>query len=659
MRPYLHRSFKWPTTPCLHHLPSAKRFKTSLSPRLPSFSLQHTNSNPRHSATTVLHPPLSILPPSPSIPQIKQAHAHIIALGLSRHRSIVCHLLVACAISPSPSPEYAYAIFNCIEHPNVFSRNNMIRCYAKGGTPSQSLALYADMRRNNVCPNKHTFPFVLQACSKVSTIADGVQIHAHVVKLGFVEDVYVRNALIHFYCAFRELDDSRRVFDESSEQRDVVSWNAILAGYARDGKMDVCEELFDEMPERDAVSWSTMTLGYVVGGKLEKGLELIREMRDKGIAPNEATLVTVLSASAQLGLLENGRWIHSTIKALNFPMTVPLRTALIDMYAKCGCIELSRQLFHEMPQKDVFVWNAMICGLAIHGLGAEAVKLFQRFTHEGLRPMNVTFVGVLSACSHAGLVSEGRRYFESMMEDYGIEPEMEHYGCMVDLLGRAGFVSEALQLIEKMTVPPDPVIWGTLLGSCRVHGLVDLGETIGRKLIEMDPTHDGHYVSLASIYARSRKWEDVIKIRRLMVDRGANKVAGWSLIEAQGRVHRFVVGDRTHERSREIYEMLEEIGRQLAVAGYSPDVSGVLHDIGEEEKENAVREHSERLAIAFGLMVTGVGGLIRVVKNLRVCGDCHEVSKMISKLFGREIVVRDGSRFHHFKDGECSCFDYW
>lgn len=515
------------------------------------------------------------------------------------------------------------------------------------------------MLQASLRPNNYTFPFLLQACSKALAIVDGVQIHTHIVKLGFEEDVYIRNALIHFYSTCHELGESRRVFDESPGRRDVVSWNAILAGYARDGQVDICEKLFDEMPERDAISWSTMIMGYVQGGKLEEGLGLFREMRDKGIVPNEAALVTALSASAQLGLLEHGREVHSTIKDLKFPLSVSLRTALIDMYAKCGCIYLSRQLFDEMPQRDAFAWNAMICGLAIHGLGEEALALFQRFTHEGLHPVNVTFVGVLSACSRAGFVDEGRRHFKSMTENYGIEPEMEHYGCMVDLLGRAGFVNEALELIEKMAVPPDPVLWGTLLGACKMHGLVELGETIGRKLIELEPAHDGYYVLLANIYAKARKWEDVVKVRRLMVNRGNSKVAGWSLIEAQGSIHRFVAGDRSHKRSREIYRMLEEIGRRLVSAGYSPDISPVLHDIGEEEKEHVIREHSERLAIAFGLMVIGVGGVIRIVKNLRVCGDCHEVSKMISKVFAREIVVRDGSRFHHFKEGKCSCLDYW
>ncbi|OVA06901.1 Pentatricopeptide repeat [Macleaya cordata] len=344
------------------------------------------------------------------------------------------------------------------------------------------------------------------------------------------------------------------------------------------------EMMFCEMPEKDVISWSTLIMGYVQGGQLEKGLECFREMREKGLVPNEAILVTVLSASAQLGLLEHGQLVHFTIRSLKFRMSVAVGTALIDVYAKCGCIDMSRQVFKEMPQRDVWSWNVMICGLATHGLGKEALELFQKFINEGLHPVNVTFVGVLNGCSRSGIMDEGRRHFKLMTEAYGIELEMEHYGCMVDLLGRAGFVAEALELIEKMTIQPDPVLLGTLLGACKIHGLVELGEELGRKLIELDPTHDGHYVLLANIYAKARKWEDVVKVRQLMVDRGANKVAGWSLIEAKGKVHRFIAGDREHERSSEIYKMINVIDRRLAEAGYSPDVSPVLHDIGKEEK---------------------------------------------------------------------------
>ncbi|XP_068647602.1 pentatricopeptide repeat-containing protein At5g66520-like [Aristolochia californica] len=610
-------------------------------------------------STIILPPSLLQIPPCPSLHHIKQAHARVIALGLSGDGEFLGPLLAAISVLPSPPRDYPRGIFDLIKYPNVLARNNIIRCYAKGDAPKESLLLYATMCRKKERPNNYTFPFLLQACGKISLISTGTQVHAHVVKLGFAKDVYIRNALIHFYGAHHELSESRRVFDENPRQRDTVTWNAILAGYARDGHMNVSERLFEEMPYRDVISWSTMIMGYVRSGELEKGLQLFSQMRWKRIMPNEAVLVTVLSAIGQLGLLERGQLVHSIIKQLNFSWSSVIGTALVDMYAKCGCIELSEQVFDEMPKKDVCTWNAMICGLATHGLAVEAMDLFQAFIARGLRPVNVTFIGVLSACSRAGLVDEGRKYFKSMTGNYGIQPEMEHYGCMVDILGRAGFLNEAVALIESIKVQPDPVLWGILLGSCKTHGLLDLGEKIGKEVLELDPAQDGYYVLLANIYAKKNKWDDVIKIRKLMVDQVAQKVAGWSLIEAQGRIHRFVAGDRVHERSKEIYKMLEEIGKRLDNAGYAPDVSAVLHDIGKEDKEQMVREHSERLAIAFGLLVTKRGSVIRIIKNLRICRDCHQVSKMISKVFGREIVVRDGSRFHHFKEGKCSCLDFW
>ncbi|KAL0542764.1 hypothetical protein IC582_017841 [Cucumis melo] len=620
-----------------------------------NFHLFSTVPNPR------LPSPLSSLPPTPGITQIKQAHARTIVFGLANDGRITPHLLAFLAISSSSLPsDYALSIYNSIPHPSVFATNNMIRCFVKGDLPRHSISLYSHMCRSfEVAPNKHTLTFVLQACSNALAIREGAQVQTHVIKLGFVKDVFVRNALIHLYCTCCRVESAKQVFDEVPSSRDVVSWNSMIAGFVRHGQISDAQKLFVEMPEKDVISWGTIISGCVQNGELEKALDYFKELGEQKLRPNEAILVSLLAAAAQLGTLEYGKMIHSIADSLRFPMTASLGTALVDMYAKCGCIDESRFLFDRMPEKDKWSWNVMICGLATHGLGQEALALFEKFLTQGFHPINVTFIGVLTACSRAGLVSEGRHFFKLMTDTYGIEPEMEHYGCMVDLLSRAGFVYDAVEMINRMPAPPDPVLWASVLGSCQVHGFVELGEEIGNKLIQMDPTHNGHYVQLARIFARLRKWEDVSKVRRLMAERNSNKVAGWSLIEAEGRVHQFVAGDKEHERTTEIYKMLEIIGVRIAAAGYSANVTSVLHDIEEEEKENAIKEHSERLAIAFGLLVTKVGDCIRIIKNLRVCGDCHEVSKIISQVFEREIIVRDGSRFHHFKNGSCSCQDYW
>jgi pentatricopeptide repeat protein len=403
--------------------------------------------------------------------------------------------------------------------------------------------------------NLHSFTFLLAslsnhldadpaaAASAPSSRFLGSHAHALAVKAGAGDDLYVRNALVHFYGVCGDVAAMRRVFDELPRARDVVTWNAVLAGYVRSGMVGDARQAFDGMPVRDQVSWSTVVGGYVKEGELEVALGVFRDMVAQGVKSNEAAVVTALSAAAQLGLLEQGKFVHEVIQRAGMPVSVNVGAALVDMYSKCGSIAAAREVFDSMPRRDVFAWNSMICGLAAHGLEQDAVILFERFVKEGFCPTNVTFVGVLNACSRSGLVDEGRWYFRLMSETYGIEPEMEHYRCMVDLLGRAGLVQEAINLIEGMRITPDPVLWGTILSACKRHGLVDLGITVGNKLIELEPAHDGHYVLLASIYATAKKWDEVRKVRRLMSTRGTSKSAGWSLMETHGTVHKFLVGD--------------------------------------------------------------------------------------------------------------------
>ncbi|KAE8775848.1 pentatricopeptide repeat-containing protein [Hordeum vulgare] len=559
---------------------------------------------------------------------VQQAHARLAVLGLATAR-VLPHLLAALPRLPplhdDASSSYPLSLFRRSNSSSAFASNHLLRVLPH----PLPLRLFPGLPRRN----PHSFTFLLSSISShldadryggPASSSLGSHVHALAVKAGAAGDLYVRNALTHFYSVCGDVGAMRRVFDELPRVRDVVTWNAILAGYVRAGMARVAREVFDEMPVRDEVSWSTVVGGYVKEGELDVALALFRDMVEKGVRVNEAAVVTALSAAAQLGLLEHGRFVHQVVHQEGMPISVNVGAAMVDMYAKCGCVAVAREVFDGMPRRDVFAWNAMICGLASHGLGQDAVELFERFLGEGLCPTNITFVGVLNACSRFGLVAEGRRYFESMAEKYSVEPEMEHYGCMVDLLGRAGLVPEAIELIEGMPIAPDPVLWGTVLSACKKHGLVDLGVKVGNKLIELEPAHDGHYVLLASIYAKAKKWDAVREVRKLMSSRGTSKSAGWSLMEAQGNVHKFLVGDMDHKDSIQIYNMLDMINRRLADAGYVPDVSSVLHDIGDEDKAHAIKVHSERLAIAYGFIVTEVGNPIRIVKNLQVCGDCHE-----------------------------------
>ncbi|KDO70478.1 hypothetical protein CISIN_1g0374141mg, partial [Citrus sinensis] len=342
-----------------------------------------------------------------------------------------------------------------------------------------------------------------------------------------------------------------------------------------------------------------------------------------------------------------------------FLLDVILGTAVIDMYAKCGSIDSAREIFDRMRQKNVISWSAMIAAYGYHGQGKKALDLFPMMLSSRVLPNRITFVSLLYACSHTGLVEEGLRLFSSMWDDFAVRPDVKHYTCMVDLLGRAGRLDEALKLIESMSVEKDEGLWGALLGACRIHKNVDLAEMAAKSLLERQPQNPGHYVLLSNVYANAGRWQDVAKIRDLMTRRRLKKIPGWTWIEVENKIHQFSVGDSTHPQSEEIYRMLVTLSEKLELAGYIPDTNFELHDVDEEVKVGNLYSHSEKLAIAFGLIATPEGTHIRIMKNLRVCGDCHSFIKHVSAITRRVIIVRDANRFHHFEGGACSCRDYW
>lgn len=344
---------------------------------------------------------------------------------------------------------------------------------------------------------------------------------------------------------------------------------------------------------------------------------------------------------------------------MNLEEDVYVGTSIIDMYCKCGRVEMARKVFDRMKEKNIKSWSALVSGYGMHGQAREALQVLNNMIRARVKPNYVTFVSILNACSHAGLLKEGWHWFNSMLRDYHIEPGIEHYSCIVDLLGRAGHLQRAYELIKGMRVKPDFVIWGSLLSACRVHKNVELGEISAGKLFELDPNNCGYYVLLCNIYSDAERFEDVERVRRVMKSRGLVKTPGFSVVELRGMAHMFLVGDREHPDHDKIYEFLDEISVKLQAAGYVPNVSGVSHDVESEEKEMIVRVHSEKLAVAYGIMNLSPESVIQVMKNLRVCSDCHTVIKLMSKIVNREIVVRDSKRFHHFKGGLCSCGDYW
>lgn len=520
----------------------------------------------------------------------------------------------------------ARLLFDRIPKSNLFLWNVLIRGYAWNGPYEAAISLYHQMLEYGLAPDNFTFPFVLKACSALSAIEEGRNIHEHAIRTGWETDVFVGAALIDMYAKCGCVGNAREVFDKI-EERDAVLWNSMLAAYSQNGHPD-------------------------------ESLALCSEMALAGLRPTEATLVTVISASADIAALPLGKELHGFSWRHGFEFNDKVKTALVDMYAKCGSVKVARNLFERLKEKRVVSWNAIITGYAMHGHATEALDLFEEMKEKSL-PDHITFVGVLAACSHGGLLDEGWTFFESMVRDYRIVPTIQHYTCMVDLLGHCGRLDEAYNLIMQMRAMPDSGVWGALLNSCKIHGNVELGEVALEKLIDLDPDDSGNYVILSNIYAQAGKWDGVARLRKLMIDRGIKKGTAYSWIEVKNKVYAFLSGDTSHPDSDAIYAELKRLEGRMKEAGYVPDTGSVFHDVEDDEKTNMVCSHSERLAIAFGLISTPPGTRLLITKNLRVCEDCHVAIKYISKITEREITVRDVNRYHHFEDGICSCGDYW
>lgn len=480
------------------------------------------------------------------------------------------------------------------------------------------------------------------------------------MKEGFVSNIFVNNSLVSMYAVVARMDDARKVFDEML-QRDVVTWTSLLTGYASRGELSAACKLFDEMPVRNDVSWGVMIWSYVRNGKYNEALRHFHDMlRYDKVKPNEAVLVCALSACAHLGALDQGKWIHAYIDKSRAPKTSNISTAVIDMYAKCGRIDCAKQVFDSMSKRDVLTWTSMISGLAMHGHGKDALRIFHQMSTEGVKPDKITLLGVLNGCSHSGLVDEGSFIFHSMNRLWGIEPNIEHYGCFIDLLGRAGHLEKAYEVVQNMPIEPDIVVWRALLSACRIHGYVGLSEHIVHHIARLDlSSHGGGYTLISNLYASVGRWDKVAEVRKVMNDRNQSS-PGCSWIEVSGVVHEFLAADRLHPQIEEIHKKLDDVLKRVGIeGGYIANTRQVLFDLSEEEREQAIAWHSEKLAVAFGLLSTEAGTRIRIVKNLRICEDCHSAMKAISLVFHREIIVRDRSRFHTFTKGNCSCGDYW
>lgn len=543
----------------------------------------------------------------------------------------------------------------------------MIRAYSKLQNSQESLHLFTQMLAMNeglkAVPDKYTFTFVITSCSHQNSMHSGEVVHGMAVKNGLESDLFVGNSVINLYAVFARWEDAQKVFDGMPE-RDAFTWTSLLRGYTRGGEIDEAFRLFDGMPIRNSVSWAVMISGFVDCERHVEALGCFHDILSEGkVKPDEVILVSVLSACAHLGALHQGNWIHGYINGNQIKFSSSIITALIDMYAKCGRIDRAKQVFHTASRRDVFNYTSMINGLSLHGLGKEAVQVFSQMLEENVTPNDITILGLLNGCSHSGLVNEGSSIFFDMESSWGIIPKIEHYGCYVDLLGRAGLLERAFEVVKSMPMRPDIVIWRALLSACRIHRNAKLGEQIAIHIEELDLNgHNEGKVLLSNLNASLGKWERVAELRNLMSKRRKKKnqsSRGYSWIEVNGVVHEFRAADQWHPQIAEIQEKLHEVLKRAGLGGYVASTRQVSFDLSEEDKEHAVAYHSEKLAVAFGLMSTEPGSSIRIVKNLRTCDDCHSALKAISLVYKRELIVRDRSRFHTFKEGICSCNDYW
>ncbi|ESW29103.1 hypothetical protein PHAVU_002G043500 [Phaseolus vulgaris] len=552
----------------------------------------------------------------------------------------------------------ARRIFDECTDKNLVTYNTIMSNYVYHGRAGDVLVILDEMLQKGPRPDKVTMLSTIAACAQLGDLSVGKSSHAYVLRNGLEGWDNILNAIIDMYMKCGERGAACKAF-EHMPNKTVVTWNSLIAGLGRDGDVELALRIFDEMLERDLVSWNTMISALVQASMFEEAIELFREMQNQGIEGDRVTMVGIASACGYLGALDLAKWVCTYIEKNDIHMDLQLGTALVDMFSRCGDPSSALHVFRRMEKRDVSAWTAAIGVMAMEGNTEGAIELFNEMLKQKVKPDDVVFVALLSACSHGGSVDQGRQVFWSMEKTHGTSPQIVHYGCMVDLLGRAGLLEEALHLIQSMPMEPNEVMWGSLLAACRKHKNVELAHYAAEKLTQLAPERVGIHVLLSNIYASAGKWTDVARVRLQMKEKGIQKVPGSSSIEVHGLVHEFTSGDESHTENTQIELMLQEINCRLRGIGYVPDTTNVLLDVDEQEKEHLLSRHSEKLAMAYGLITTSQGIPIRVVKNLRMCSDCHSFAKLVSKLYNREMTVRDNNRYHFFKEGFCSCGDYW
>ncbi|KAI3888290.1 hypothetical protein MKW92_046185 [Papaver armeniacum] len=628
------------------------------------------------------------------VDQAKRLHSHIEIQSVEPNNTYLQNRLLHLYVKSGKTND-AVILFDKMLFKFVFSWNVMLSAYSKmgetvklrgtsdkmrardsisynttigglvgSGCSAAGLGLFVRMQRDGFDPSEYTYVSALNACSKMLDLRRGKQIHGRIVTSNCRGNVFVSSALMDVYAKCGHVDQARWLFDRFSD-KNVVLWNSMISGFLKNRRPEKCLDLFLEMKvagvkpdlvtvssvlganfqsgfideatrickeikEKDGVCWTTMIVGYAQNNKEEDAWMLFSEMLSENVKPDKYTISNVVSVCARLASLVHGKVIHSKAIRNGIESDLLVSSALIDMYSKCGETLDARKVFRVMPIRNVVSWNAMITGYAQNGQDQEALELYQKMLQERLKPDNITLVGVLSACSRSGSVELGKKYFSSISELHGMKPTLDHYSCMINLLGRPGRMDEAIDLINSLPEEPNYLIWSTLLSVARVNGDIEHAEMAAKHLSELDPLETGPYIILSNMYASAGRWEKVALMRSLMKDKKIRKAPAYSWIEIDYKVHKF-----------KIYQELHRLMKEIQKAGYVPDPQMALHDVGEDEKVESISYHSENLALAYGLISKPQDRMpIRILKNLRVCKDCHMFMKFVSKLLVRRIILR-------------------
>ncbi|KZV34881.1 hypothetical protein F511_00783 [Dorcoceras hygrometricum] len=589
----------------------------------------------------------------------KNLHAHVIKCGLDLCGPFYSNTVLD-FYGKSGHLNDAVHLFEEMPRRDLASWASLFTAYNQANLHRNSLSLFNSMLSvDGFQPDHFIFASLVKACACLTFSKLGLQLHAQFVVSPFSDDDVVKSALVDLYAKCGLPDTASRVFD-SILLKNLVSWTSLIYGYARAGNKIKVVELLRHMPRKNLYSWTALISGFVQSGHCGDAFRLFDEMRRELVDIEEPFVISSLIAgAASSATLEAGKQVHKLVVGLGYDSSLYVKNALIDMYAKCCDILSAEKIFIQMRNRDVVSWTSIIVGMAQHGRAEEALSLYDEMTLVGLKPNEVTFVGLIYACSHVGLVERGRQLFDSMVVEYGLSPSLQHYTCLVDLYSRSGHLEDAENVLKSMPFEPDEAAYAALLSSCSQTGKKEIGVRIANDLLKLGPKNSSTCVLMSNIFARAAMWGNVSIIRKYMGALESKRKPGYSCVDLGKESEVFYAGETIHPMQDEILSFLKELDSEMRKRGYEPDTSAVLHDMEEQEKERQLFWHSERVAVAYGLLKSVPGTSIRILKNLRVCGDCHMVLKYICSIVGREIVVRDASRFHHFKNGVCSCKDFW